>query len=370
MVPRFVLTLLIGAAAWAQEFREHTIATGLIRGYQVIPADMNGDGRPDLIALASGMPELVWYENPSWQRHVITGPFTNMINVAAHDLDGDGVPELALAYEFANVAKNSVGTVAILRFRGGKWTAQEIDRVPTSHRLRWADFLGTGKKVLVNSVLTGATAEPPDFAAATPLYFYDPKDWKRQSIPVTNRGVVHGIVVRDWNGDGKEDVLTAGFTGIDVYRWDGNWKRERVAKGSPADWPKGGSSDVAIGTFGKERFVAAVEPWHGNMVAVYTGGKRIVIDNALADGHTIVTADLDGDGRDEIIAGCRGGPKAVYVYRFDGKVWGRRALDEGGMPAAACIALDLNGDKRVDIACIGAASQTLKWYENRGSTVN
>ena len=40
-----------------------------------------------------------------------------------------------------------------------------------------------------------------------------------------------------------------------------------------------------------------------------------MIDYALlVDGHTIVTADLDGDGKDEIVAGCRQGPKAVYIY--------------------------------------------------------
>ena len=37
------------------------IATGLKGGYQVVAADMNRDGKPDLIALASGMPDLVWY---------------------------------------------------------------------------------------------------------------------------------------------------------------------------------------------------------------------------------------------------------------------------------------------------------------------
>jgi hypothetical protein len=351
-----------------QQFREHTVATGLVRGYQVVPADMNGDGRVDLIALASGMPELVWFENPGWQRHVIAGPFANMINVAPHDVDGDGVPELALAYEFANVAKNSVGKVAILRFADGKWTSREIDAVPTSHRLRWADPFGKGKKVLFNSVLTGATAEPPDFQEAAPLYFYDPVDWRRQTVlGVANRGVVHGILIDDWTRDGKDDVITAGFSGIDVHSWQGKWNRSTVAKGSPAHWPKGGSSDVAIGQLGDRRFVAAIESWHGNMVTVYMGRHRNVIENALVDGHTIITADLDGDGRDEIIAGCRGGPKSVYIYRFAGSKWQRRTLDEGNMPAAACAAADLNGDKRMDIACIGAASQMLKWYENSPS---
>jgi hypothetical protein len=47
------------------QFIEHTIAADLTGGYQVVAADINRDGRPDLVALASGMPELVWFENPN-----------------------------------------------------------------------------------------------------------------------------------------------------------------------------------------------------------------------------------------------------------------------------------------------------------------
>jgi len=358
--------LLTCAAASAQEFRAHTIATELKGGYHVVPADMNGDGRPDLIALASGMPELVWYENPGWQRHVIGGPFPRMINVAAHDIDGDGMPEIALAYGFENVAKRSAGIVAILRFQSGKWNAQEIDRIPTSHRLRWADLFGTGKKVLVNSVLTGPQAEPPQFEGETGLFFYDPKDWKRQSIPTQNRGVVHGIFVTHWDNGKSEDILTASFVGIHAHLWRKNWKREEISKGATEPWPKGGSSDVAVGMLAKKRFLAAIEPWHGGIVAVYENKRRTVIDETLVDGHTIAVTDLDGDGKDEIIAGCRGGPKAVYIYRHDGSKWTRRALEEGGMAAAACSPVDLNGDKRMDVVCIGSATQNVRWYENLG----
>ena len=87
-----------------------------------------------------------------------------------------------------------------------------------------------------------------------------------------------------------------------------------MSKGSPDPWPKSGSSDIAVGKLEKTRFLAAIEPWHGNIVAVYTGRHREVIDTTLVDGHTIVTADLNGDGKDEIIAGCRGGPRGVYIY--------------------------------------------------------
>jgi len=50
----FAAPLLRGAG-----FEPHTVATGLTDGYQVVVADLNHDGKPDLIALASGMDELV-----------------------------------------------------------------------------------------------------------------------------------------------------------------------------------------------------------------------------------------------------------------------------------------------------------------------
>ena len=370
----FLLIGLLDAAEPAR-FGEHTIATGLKGGYQVVIADLNHDGKPDLIALASGMPELVWYENPTWERHVIVGGFTRMINCAAWDTDGDGIPEIVLASGFANEAKNSLGIVSLLRHDGdprGPWKATEIDRLVTSHRLRWADIYGNGKKVLVNAPLTGAQAEAPEYRDHAPLVFYRPGEWKRKLIGEENEGVVHGIYVIDWDGDGRDDVLTASFVGIDLYKLgkDGRWSRTEIAKGDPAAWPKSGSSDVAVGRTGDERYIAAIEPWHGNQVAVYrqkgAAWQRTVIDDSLVDGHTIWTADLNGDGNDEIIAGFRGGSHSVFVYYSGSGQWTKQALDAGGMAAAACAAADLNGDGRIDVACIGSATANLKWYENLG----
>src|SRR2546423_6799664 len=236
-------------------FAEHTIATGLKGGYQVVVADLNHDGKPDLIALASGMPELVWYENPTWERHVIAGGFSRMINCAAWDTDGDGIPEIVLASAFANEAKNSVGIVSVLHHDGDprtQWKVTEIDRLTTSHRLRWADVNGNGKKVLVNAPLTGAHAEAPDYRDHTPLVFYRPGEWKRELIGDQNEGVVHGIYVIDWDGDGRDELLTASFVGIDLYKLgkDGRWTRTELAKGDPAGWPKSGSRGVPAGRIG------------------------------------------------------------------------------------------------------------------------
>src|ERR1017187_10585234 len=51
------------SAAPPAHFAEHTVATGLTGGYQVVAGDLNHDGKIALVALASGMTELVWFEN-------------------------------------------------------------------------------------------------------------------------------------------------------------------------------------------------------------------------------------------------------------------------------------------------------------------
>ncbi|MBS1858458.1 MAG: VCBS repeat-containing protein [Acidobacteria bacterium] len=359
----FLATLPLAAAAPPAAFTAHAIASDLRGGYQVVVADLNHDGRPDLIAVASGMPELVWYENPGWQRHVLATGVNRMINCV---VVGN---EIVLASEFNNEAKNSRGIVSVLRPGADvtqAWTVTEIDRIPTSHRLRLA-HLGGGRTIVVNAALTAATASGPDFRGATPLVYYVPGEWKRHEIG-TIEGLVHGIFVTDWNRDGRDDLLMAGFSGILLFspKKDGTWSRTEIAKGDPAPWPKSGASDITVGHLGKRRFLATIEPWHGNEVAVYTErGKqweRKVIDTSLTDGHTVQTADFNRDGNDEIVAGFRGAPHSVYLYNWSGADWTRGVLDEGGMGAAACAVADLNGDGREDIACIDGTR--LKWYEN------
>ena len=370
-----LLCCTLYAATAPARFVEHTIATGLKGGYQVVAVDVNHDGKPDLIALSSGMTELVWFENPGWERHVIAGNLSGMINLAAWDFDGDGIPEIVLASGFSMEASKSAGIVSVLHHNGDPrqpWSMREIDRLPTSHRLRWADIDGSGRKVLINQPLTAAQVERPDDHAHTPLVLYRPGEWKREQIADQDEGVVHCIYLVDWDGDGREDILTASFVGIHLYKLgkDGRWSRTEIAKGDPAPWPKSGSGDVAVGKLGKRRYLAAIEPWHGNQVAIYRQNagqwQRQVIDDSLRDGHTILTADLNGDGSDQVIAGYRGkGVNVYYAQDPQGERWSKQVLDDS-ISAAACAIVDLNGDARPDIVCIGSSTANLKWYENLG----
>ena len=363
-------------ATFTDRFTAHTIDTGLSGGYQVVVADLNRDRRPDLVAVASGLKELRWYENPGWQRHVLVSGINQPINAAAHDVDGDGIPEIALAHEFSNVYARSIGTVSILTHQGdpaGLWSITEIDRVPTSHRLRFADVDGSGRTILVNFPLIGPKAVAPDYRDRVPLLMYRPGLWTRETITDTEEGVVHGIATTKWAGDARDAVLSASFLGVHALQFgNGRWTRTAITAGDPAAWPKSGASDVVVGRLGAERFVATIEPWHGHQVAVYrqeqTSWTRRVIDDSITDGHTIVAGDFDGDAADEIVVGERQGRRSAYLYRASNardQVWTKEALDAGGMAAAGCVVADLNGDGTADVVCIGTATANLKWYENR-----
>jgi hypothetical protein len=317
------------------------------------------------------MTDLVCFENPGWQRHVIASNFASMINLSPWDYDHDGKPELILAHGFDMDPHKSRGTISMLKSGGdvtAPWTVYKVDELPTSHRIRWSDIDGSGKKVFIDAPLVGPNAIAPDYRDHVPLVYYKPGEWKRRLIDEDEEGILHGLTIVDWLHNGRSQILTAGFSGIALRALgtDGKWQRTVIGKGDPAPWPKGGSSDVVPGQIKKERFLAAIEPWHGNQVVVYREGKagwtREVIDAELQDAHTIATVDLNGDGVDEIIAGARG-THNVCLYAFDGRAWAKSVLDDK-MPAAGCAITDLNGDGAPDIVCIGDG--VLKWYENRG----
>jgi hypothetical protein len=369
------VVLTVAASTRATLFEEQTLATDLAGGYQAAICDVNGDGRPDVIALASDMPDLVWFENPTWQRHVMAHNLPAMINVACSNTSPHSIPQVVVAYRFSMNPSKSAGVVARLTPQSDPrqpWKVIEFDRLPTSHRLRWADIDGSGKKVVINAPLTGPESHAPDFRGRVPLVYYVPGEWKRRLIGDHEQGIVHGIFVTDWDHDNRDEVLIGSFLGIHLYKigMDGQWPRTGIARGSPKPWPKSGTSDIAVGYLKGERFLAAIEPWHGNEVVVYRNRSgtwdRQVIDNKLLDAHTIVCADLDGDGRDEIVAGFRGKPYGVYIYRWNAGNWNREVLDQGKVSAAGCAVADLNGDGLPDIVCIGQATHNLKIWRNLG----
>jgi Aldos-2-ulose dehydratase, beta-propeller domain/FG-GAP-like repeat len=372
----FIMLLIISSnnSDYLPEFTEHTVAADILGGYQVVVSDLNKDGKPDLIALGTNMQDLVWFENPAWKRHIIAGGFTKLINLAV--LNYKSHPVIVLASNFSSEAKNSLGIISVLEPGSDVtklWNIREIDRIPTAHRVRLADIDGSGNKVVIVAPLTAADASSPEYKGHVPLVYYKPGEWKRRLIGDQNEGVMHGIYVIDWDGDGRDEILAASFIGIHLYKLlpDGSWSWTEIVKGDPSPWPKSGASDLALGQVGKSRFICSIEPWHGNQVVVYkkqdNKWARKVIDDSFKEGHTIFTADLNNDGNDEIIAGYRLEGGSAFIYTAEdghGLRWKRNILDNK-ISAAACEVADLNNDGKLDITVIGSATNDLKWYENK-----
>lgn len=366
-------------------FREHLIAT-LPGVYQCAVADINGDGKPDILGLSSGKNEIAWYENPTWQKRVITTATRSNIDLAAYDLDGDGKLELVVASAFDLNNTRQGGRLqwfAPNADANGEWVGHDFANVPTAHRLRWANWDGNGKKELVVVPILGEGAMPPEYAAPVAITGYAFADGKARTYTLDHSlTVAHGMRILDFDGDGRDDLLVASYEGVTWFAPERKgakrtWRKTLLASGEQHLPPKRGSSEVDRGWLkGKRPFLATIEPWHGNEVVVYTppaDGKglwqRHVLDATLEDGHALGCVDLDGDGQSEIIAGYRGGAHNLYGYRCvdgEGAKWERFTIDAGGMGGSGLVIADLNADKRADIICCG--SNTIKWYENLTTT--
>ena len=100
------------------------------------------------------------------------------------------------------------------------------------------------------------------------------------SSTTASEGVVHGVTITDWDQDGRDESSRSR-----IHRHSAIQVRARTAIGpTPKSrrairrpGRRAESSEIAAAAnLGKERFLATVEPWHGNQVVVYrAGGVRL-----------------------------------------------------------------------------------------------
>jgi hypothetical protein len=98
--------------AWlALGFRAQEIQRDFGVVYAVLAADMNQDHKPDIVAI--NPTQAVWYENPTWEKHVVVDGATKKDNVciAAHDIDGDGWTDLAVGADWQPSNTQSGGSL-------------------------------------------------------------------------------------------------------------------------------------------------------------------------------------------------------------------------------------------------------------------
>ncbi len=400
MFPRtLALALLVSTASVfaadppEPKFRAVTIDDKIQIGYGVAVADVDGDGKPDV--LLADKKQFVWYRNPGgaglaepggWQKFVLAENLTEKDNVclAAQDLDGDGKCEIAVGGEWNPGDTEKSGAVFYLippADRTQKWEPVKFPSVePTTHRMKWLKLDGE-KWGLVVVPLHGRGNKNGEGTPVKVLCYVKPEDvraeWKAEvvdgsmhmthnfHVPVPARAVVQI--------GGREGVIAV------LRSAEQSWGRVNLSEASEGEpIGVGGVGELRSGRLAnREALLATVEPMHGNALVAYVRAssgprQRRVLTDQLADGHALASGDFLGAGSDQIVVGWRGNPqkpRPVGIKLFTpldekGEKWRESLIDDNEMACEDLVLADLNADGKLDLVASGRATKNVKLYFN------
>jgi len=304
-------------------------------------AALGGPGRPRSILVGTAAGKLSALNADGtvrWEKSV-----PDKINdIAAAELDGDGKDEIVIGRQDTKLT--------VLDPEGGeKWSRalEYYRRPPYVNVVRTGDLDGDGRPEVI------AGGENWRFFAfkadGTPL-------WNYESVHPSRSGAA-----ADLDGDGKAEVLC----GTHYY-----WMTTLNPDGTKL-WTYGtfGASfgpicyDIAVGSFDNDKTRGVVlGGGDGGVHYLGSDGKLRLRYDTGDEVRKVLAADLDGDGRDEIIAGSMS--RSVYVFDASGK---RLWRFEAGSPVNT-LAFVVQGKLRRLLA--GAESGDLYAFDAAGKVVS
>ena len=320
--------------------------------------DVDHDGRPDIV---SGQ---FWYEPPDWQRHTIRdvesirGRYDDYSNLPL-DVNGDGWTDLVSC----NYRSRSLYWVQHPGPRTGLWSRHLIDTPGHSETGRLADIDGDGRLDVLPSGKTFA-AWYEVVLDETAAGDQRPR-WIRHDLP--DALVAHGIGCGDIDGDGRNDLVSPrGWAKAPEDARTGRWiwhDEFRLHRdcGLPilvVDVDQDGDGDLVWGRGHDTGLYWTEQTTDADGARTWS---RHAIDTSWSQTHSIMLADIDGDGRHDLVAGKRYlghdgkdpgeyDPLVIYWYRFcrDTKTWQRHLVSWGSDCGfdldPKCADIDQDGD--------------------------
>jgi hypothetical protein len=360
------------------KFATQVVDNDIAIGYGLAIGDVDGDKKPDI--LLADKKRFVWYRNGDWKRFVLIENITESDNVciAARDVDGDGKVEIAVGAQWNpgetsdTLKSGSVHYLVRPTDPTRLWTAVKLHHEPTVHRMRWVK-VGNNRFHLVVLPLHGRGNKDGAGKGVRVFSYERPKDpkskWKIFRVDSTMH-LTHNL---DVMAEGQSETLyIGGKEGIKVLKFGkSGWSAERGK-----EWIAQGNSFGEIRIASQQQtapFITGIEPMHGNFLTMYNGkNEKTILASNFNQGHALGVADLLGKGSMQIVAGWRepDSNKKTGIMMFipeggTSSKWVNHWIDDSGIACEDLQLADLDGDGKKDIIASGRATHNLKIYWNK-----
>lgn len=258
-----------------------------------------------------------------------------------------------------------------------RWESVPLPHQPTTHRMKWVR-LADGKYGLVVLPLHGRDNRNGEGAGVRILAYLKPEN-PRDVWPTIlldeGLNMTHNFDVVPVPGTKSEQLFIGGKQGaITLAPRGGQWTPNAVER-MPGIGVNRGIGEIRQGRLGSTSFLTTIEPMHGNELVVYMlrgQPKRYLLTDGFREGHALAVADLLGLGRDQIVAGWRnpdaGGKVGIKLFvplDATGSRWQSHIVDDNTMATEDLTVADLDGDGKADIIAAGRATKNLIIYWNK-----
>jgi hypothetical protein len=191
----------------------------------------------------------------------------------------------------------------------------------------------------------------------------------------------HNFDPVQWDNDPEDELLVASLEGVFLVDLQGAGAKFTQLSGTESGGAGevrlgtlGGRQRffATVEPMHGTNLVVYIEPTAASATAKSLWARQ-VLDSTLVDGHALACGDLAALGRDQVVVGWRamGKPGArvgIKLFTPDpaGRQWSATTVDDNLMACEDLCLADLNGDGKPDIIAAGRATKNVKVYFNEG----